>query len=61
MFSERVNKSGCIGCKKCEKVCPSEAIEVKADKKAEVETSLCFQCTNCVQVCPTDCISYTNK
>lgn len=60
IFSERVDKSKCIGCKKCEKVCPSAAIEVdESDKKAEIDRSLCFQCTNCVQVCPTDCIHYS--
>lgn len=60
-FSENVYKEGCIGCYKCEKVCPSEAILVnKEDKKAEIDRSLCHQCTNCVQVCPTDTISYSN-
>src|SRR5690554_6581995 len=60
--SERVDKDNCIGCKKCEPVCPSTSIVVdELDKKAEIETSLCFQCTNCVQVCPTDCISYTKN
>jgi ferredoxin-type protein NapH len=45
-FSEKVNKESCIGCKLCEKVCPSEAIEVKStDKKAEIEASICLQCT----------------
>lgn len=47
-------------CKLCEKVCPSEAIEVKStDKKAEIETSICLQCTNCQQVYPKDSIHYS--
>ncbi len=59
-FSENVNKESCNGCKLCEKVCPTEAVEVKSiDKKAEIETSLCLQCTNCQQVCPKDAIHYS--
>lgn len=59
-LSERVNRDECIGCYKCEKVCPSQAILVRSeDKKAEIKTSLCHQCTNCTQVCPTDAILYT--
>ncbi len=57
-FSEKVDKSGCIGCKLCEKVCPSDAIKV-LDKKAEINTALCLQCTNCVQVCPKNTIHYS--
>jgi len=61
-FSEKVNKTGCIGCKLCEKNCPSHAIAVSSDdKKAEIRTELCFQCTNCQQVCPTQTIHYTKN
>jgi polyferredoxin len=53
VFSKRVNKPVFIGCKLCEKDCPTEAIAVNAaDKKAEINTALCLQCSNCQQVCP---------
>ena len=62
LFSKRVDKQECIGCKRCEKVCPSEAIAVKADdRKAEINTALCLQCTNCTEVCPKDAIEYSKR
>lgn len=60
----------CIGCKKCEKVCPSEVITVVGGKKTSPVTGkprgyatdftlnlqACIVCELCVQVCPTDAI-----
>jgi electron transport complex protein RnfB len=48
---------GCIGCKKCEKVCPVEgsAIHVN-DFLAAVEYAKCISCGKCARECPVSCI-----
>jgi ferredoxin-type protein NapH len=59
IFSKHVTDGGCIGCTKCEKVCPSLAIKVdKGSRKALIDRSLCHQCQECTKVCPTHTISY---
>ena len=46
-----VCKAGCIGCKMCEKVCPSEAITVK-DNLAHINPEKCTNCGLCAEKCP---------
>ena len=48
--------AGCIGCMKCEKVCPTGAVTVK-NFVAHVNTGLCDGCGLCVEECPVKCIS----
>ena len=57
-LSHRVRPSACTGCRICEKVCPSRAIQVKSDRKAHITEPLCHQCANCAQICPKSAISY---
>ena len=42
---------GCIGCKICEKNCPTEAIKVE-NNKAVIDYSKCINCGICAQKCP---------
>jgi len=42
---------GCIGCKRCEQVCPFNAITVK-DNLAVIDPGKCTACGICVDVCP---------
>ena len=42
---------GCIGCKKCEKTCPSEAIKVD-NFCAHIDYEKCTNCGACKDVCP---------
>ena len=46
---------GCIGCKMCEKVCPTAAIKV-TENFASIDYSLCINCGECAQKCPKNVI-----
>ncbi len=47
----KVCKAGCIACRKCEKECPFEAIEV-IDNLAVIDYDKCTSCGKCIKVCP---------
>jgi len=46
-----VDQELCIGCGKCEEVCPYGAIEV-IDGNAVIDPNLCHLCMRCVEECP---------
>lgn len=50
---------GCIGCMKCKKVCPEEAIDVK-NFLAHVDQTKCIGCGECVEGCPTGCLKLSS-
>lgn len=46
----------CVGCTKCVRVCPTEAIRVRTEK-AVIQSSKCIDCGQCIDVCPTNAIT----
>lgn len=46
---------GCIGCKKCERVCPVQAVSVQ-NHVAVIDAALCIGCGKCAESCPRGCI-----
>lgn len=66
----RYDREKCIGCGACVKVCPSGAVQLVEDLKAEdpkkkrkVEfyMGLCIFCYFCMEACPVDAISYGDE
>ena len=53
----KVDQSVCLGCGACTGVCPSGAINLNGEGKAEVTEDVCVDCGACVGTCPAGAIS----
>ena len=49
--------NGCIGCMKCQRECPSDAITV-LENLAVVDASKCVACGHCAEICPRHIINW---
>lgn len=61
-FVSRINidKTKCIGCQKCSKVCPMESIKI-VQNKAQTNVYNCIICEECVYNCPVKAVSYGKR
>lgn len=49
-----INEELCIGCTRCYKVCPTDAIAGAAKQMHMIFTDACTACGKCEEVCPTE-------
>ncbi len=50
-----IDNGNCIGCSRCMKVCPTEAIRI-LNGKAAIQEERCIDCGKCHSACPVDAI-----
>ncbi|KXA89714.1 hypothetical protein AKJ62_02480 [candidate division MSBL1 archaeon SCGC-AAA259D14] len=53
-----VDKSECIGCGKCQEVCPNNTIITLDSDVRYIEDRECLNCFRCEESCPVDVIKY---
>ncbi len=51
----------CIGCQRCVKVCPKEALVLQEHKVVAVSETRCIGCGKCVKVCPVKFLQLTEQ
>ncbi|QEN05349.1 4Fe-4S dicluster domain-containing protein [Thiospirochaeta perfilievii] len=51
-ISMNIDENNCISCGKCQKVCPSESISTKENKKRFNLKQECLMCYQCIEACP---------
>lgn len=56
-----IDENNCIGCAKCTKACPNDAIIGSKNLIHVIIEQWCGSCGECLSVCPTDCISIVKK
>ncbi|MFH1349351.1 MAG: 4Fe-4S binding protein [Pseudomonadota bacterium] len=52
-----IDQEACTGCGICVDWCPTEAIKLNADEKAERDEDACFGCGVCARFCPEEAVS----
>ena len=51
IFSIKRNEETCVGCKKCDKVCP---MNINISVKEQIRNGQCINCFECMSACPVD-------
>lgn len=57
----KFDKSKCIKCGECKKICPPQAITIEKGKVPHVNKNKCIRCWCCAEVCPVNAISKSRR
>lgn len=57
----KFDKSKCIKCGECKKICPPQAINMEKGKVPKVDKRKCIRCWCCGEVCPVNAISKSKR
>lgn len=60
-YEPALEKTLCVDCGKCLKVCPVDAISLDAEKKPVVDENMCLGCGLCVKNCPTKALTLNRR
>ena len=57
-MSIRIREDRCVGCGKCQEVCPGTLIQIKDRKAVMKYPKNCWGCVSCVKECKTGAIEF---
>lgn len=58
-MSIAINKQKCVGCGRCQNVCPGSLIKIDESGKAYIKYPKdCWGCTSCIKECPVHAINF---